>query len=215
MKKIIKNHDGFGALEIILVVAVLGLIGFTVYNAYNQRHKAATISNQNSQPPIAKKTTAPTAPADPYAGWGSYTSQSTAVTLKYPNTYLASTNNTALFLGTSQSEKQQNDACAKASECNDFNFGITVHSFKKNAGETYSDAVKRNSYNPSTNAISKISGYKAYQDAEAVTAEVGGGYLSFVFIDLPNRVVLIQGQFSQRSNLSAFNKIVASASIQP
>jgi len=205
MGQLPKNQKGFGAVMVVLVLVIVALVGTVGYVVYKGHPKTTTAST----------TTNTTATADPYAGWLTYASQPNSVTIKYPATYLASSNDTALFLATTQAEKQQNDSCAKAQECSNFNFGITTQSFKKNSAETYTDVVKRNSYSPSTTAIAKINGYNAYENADAVKAEIGSEYLNFVYIDLPSRVVLIQGQFSQQSDLATFNKIAASATFTP
>lgn len=72
MKKIIKNQDGFGVVEIILVVMVLGLIGFVGYHAYSQRHKtnnAQTTSTVSTTTPKKTETPKPTTTVDPNAGY--------------------------------------------------------------------------------------------------------------------------------------------------
>lgn len=84
MRKLRNNQSGFGAVEGILIVAVvvlLGVVGYMVYKNHSKvtNNAVTTTSNRVNTPTPAKATT----PApDPYAGWQSYTGHS--FTVKYP-----------------------------------------------------------------------------------------------------------------------------------
>lgn len=206
MKKLTKSN-GFGLiLTVFILIVLLGCsaVGFLVYKNNSLDVKTAT---------NAPGVTTPTLPSYNYDGWSSFNSLPNKVTLKYPSNYLPTINssNNMLFLASSETEKLENDKCAKAWECYEYNFAIHVESFPKTNGQKYGEAVSSAYSNASTRFIGKISGYDAYQDADAISGI--SGYVSYVFIDMSEKVVVIQGDFNNAEDIELFKKIAYSATL--
>lgn len=95
MKNLHKNQQGFGIVEIIIVIAVLVIIGLVGWRVYAARsHDAATqdsSTKSNATSAQAPKSSAdPQAAAkidDPYAGWNSYRLAYEGFSFKYPSTF--------------------------------------------------------------------------------------------------------------------------------
>jgi hypothetical protein len=77
MGKLHKNEDGFGTIEIILVIFVvvlMGIAGWLVYKNHNKTNDAKTTTS----------TTVNTKPVDAYAGWKTYCDTTTGGCFRYP-----------------------------------------------------------------------------------------------------------------------------------
>jgi hypothetical protein len=88
MGKLRNNEKGFGAIEGLLIVAVVVLLGIVGYMVYKNHNKATT----NNSTTTASTTTTPaktttTQPVDPYAGWQSYSDSH--MSFKYPSGWQA------------------------------------------------------------------------------------------------------------------------------
>ncbi|HET8991571.1 MAG TPA: hypothetical protein VFN31_00865 [Candidatus Saccharimonadales bacterium] len=71
MGKLKNNQKGFSAVEatlILVIVILIGIVGYMVYKNHHNTTKASVSS----------------APANPYAGWKTYTDSSGVFTFKYP-----------------------------------------------------------------------------------------------------------------------------------
>lgn len=84
MYKLRNNQQGFGAVEIILVVAVIVLLGVAGWLVYRNHHKATNTSPTTTTSNIHKTSSTSSQTADPYAGWKSYTLKYEQATFKYP-----------------------------------------------------------------------------------------------------------------------------------
>jgi Tfp pilus assembly protein PilE len=99
MHKMKQIDSGFGIVELIIIVAVIGIIGaggyvfYTKYNKTAANNSSTTKSADTAKPAQTQPTTQP---ADPYAGWKSYTSPSLKFSFKYPSDWnLSSVSNNA------------------------------------------------------------------------------------------------------------------------
>ena len=98
MNKLKRNESGFGAVETILAVVILcaiGAIGWYVHKSLtgtNNTYNSATKTSSNSSPKFSKiKTTKkPDAPANPYAGWKSYSNATYGISYRYPAVWTTS-----------------------------------------------------------------------------------------------------------------------------
>ena len=90
MGKLHNNEKGFGAIEGLLIVAVvvlLGVVGYMVYKNHNKANTTPTTTTKITSTTPAKTTT--TTPAvDPYVGWQTYSNSQ--VSFKYPSGWTAS-----------------------------------------------------------------------------------------------------------------------------
>ena len=101
MSKPHKNQQGFGAIEarlIIVVVVLLGAVGYMVYKNHNKTtsNSTATANTTTTRPTTSTPAkTTPAQPADPYAGWKTFTSNVGKFSLRYPSdwTYTDATAN--------------------------------------------------------------------------------------------------------------------------
>ena len=93
MKKTL-NSNGFGligVLVVVLVVIVLGGAGAYVYHRDHKAKPSTTSSTSTNSKTSTSTTTKPPAPADPYAGWKTYTSTQEKATFKYPSDWIVDT----------------------------------------------------------------------------------------------------------------------------
>lgn len=74
-----KQANGFGLVEVLVVVVIVTLIGGGVYLWFNKGQTAG--SSHQTTPTV---TPTPTPPPDPTAGWQRYTNPYHGYTLKYP-----------------------------------------------------------------------------------------------------------------------------------
>lgn len=84
------SDKGFGAVEVlvaIVIVVALALGGWLVW--HNHQSNKVADNKTNVQTSTTSKTKTQTPPADPYAGWQTYTdtgySQASGITVKYPS----------------------------------------------------------------------------------------------------------------------------------
>lgn len=84
MNGLSKNQKGFSAIETILVLIIVILIAAVGWLVYKDRRKPAVTSAKSS---TAKSGSAQTKPADPYAGWKTYTLTYEKLTFRYPATW--------------------------------------------------------------------------------------------------------------------------------
>ena len=106
MKKLSKNQKGFTAVETVLVIAILVLIGVVGWLVYKNHHKTTTSTTYSSTAKTSTsssttKTTTPTTttkpPANPYAGWKTYTT-SDSTSFKYPTNWTLTTSSQYVLL---------------------------------------------------------------------------------------------------------------------
>jgi len=86
MGKLNKNEQGFGAIEGIIIVAVVVLLGVVGYMVYKNHNKTTPTATTTTPVATTTPTTTPTPKAvDPYAGWKTYTSKTEKASFKYPS----------------------------------------------------------------------------------------------------------------------------------
>lgn len=86
-KKTPEHAAGFGIVEVVIAVAVialLGFIGWKVYDVLKNKPTSATTTNRQGSSSSSGGTTT-TTPADPYAGWKTYTSSVAGYSVRYPS----------------------------------------------------------------------------------------------------------------------------------
>jgi hypothetical protein len=91
MKKLRNDQQGFSAVEIILVVAVIVLLGLVGWMVHKNQNKTATAKTANT---VKTKSTAQAA-ADPYKGWKTYTATLEPVSFRYPGDWTVATGDDA------------------------------------------------------------------------------------------------------------------------
>jgi hypothetical protein len=79
----LKNSMGFSAVEILLIIVVVGTLGFAGWFVYRS-HTTAGKDNNSQQTTHASSAKKTSEPADPYAGWESYTTTYDKLKFKYP-----------------------------------------------------------------------------------------------------------------------------------
>ena len=88
MGKLRNNEKGFGAVEGLLIVAVvvlLSVVGYMVYKNHNKTTTASVATTTATQPAkTPAKKPAKTTTIDPYTGWQSYTLKYEKLAFKYP-----------------------------------------------------------------------------------------------------------------------------------
>jgi hypothetical protein len=87
MKKTL-NNNGFGLIGVLAIILVLVVAGGAGAYVYHRDHKAkgSTTSSTGS----TGTTTKPPTPADPYAGWKTYTLPVEKLSFKYPSDWTVS-----------------------------------------------------------------------------------------------------------------------------
>ena len=87
MNKIFKNENGFGAVEILLVILIIAIVSFGGYYVWNTQHKSST---QNTRAVATKDAASKSAQStSPYAGWKSYELKYEKLSFRYPATWKA------------------------------------------------------------------------------------------------------------------------------
>lgn len=90
------NNKGFGLVGILLVIVAIVAIGAGGWVVYHHEHKAKPVSTVTATAKVKtastkKQTSSPkktvTQPANPYAGWKSYTSTVGGLSFQYPSTW--------------------------------------------------------------------------------------------------------------------------------
>jgi hypothetical protein len=91
MRKQTLNSKGFSPIAALIVIVVIVVLGSAEAYVYHRDHKTkatttAGNTNTKSSTQATKRgsTATPPPPADPYAGWKSYTLASSGVSFKYP-----------------------------------------------------------------------------------------------------------------------------------
>ncbi len=90
MNRLSKNEKGFSAIEVVLVfviLALIGVVGWLVYKNHHQTTKASVVTTSKPSPSTPAKSTIPTKPVNPYAGWKTYTSGYQKVSFQYPTSW--------------------------------------------------------------------------------------------------------------------------------
>lgn len=99
MGKLRNNEKGFGAVEGLLIVAVvvlLGVVGYMVYKNHNKTTTPTTASTTTSTKTTTTpaKTTATPTTVDPYAGWKTASTVGN-VSVKYPSSWTVKDNSSS------------------------------------------------------------------------------------------------------------------------
>ncbi len=91
MNKLSKNENGFGAVELILIIVIVALIGVVGWLVYRDRNKTTnstlTTSTTSSNNTTTNKTSIPssTITSGPQSGWSTYTNNTAGFSISYPN----------------------------------------------------------------------------------------------------------------------------------
>jgi len=87
------NNKGFGLVAVLAVIILLALAGGTGVYVYHRDHKtkatttAGNTNTKSSTQATKRGSTATPPPADPYAGWKTYTSSSMMLSFMYPSNW--------------------------------------------------------------------------------------------------------------------------------
>lgn len=199
-----KDQSGFSAVEVLLAlifVAIIAFIGvYVMHNRQQPAAKTATVSEHKSP-------AAPAAKPDPYAGWKTYSGQTTGVSLKYPSNYLPTPSDESVFLASTAAEQTKDQQCLARGECAEFELAISFMSFPKQTGETYLATLSRNGYQPTGLQQTKVDGHTAYESSDAQLGDAFSLYSYDLYIDLPERVVKVNSQFKDKQTLSVVKQI--------
>lgn len=87
MNRLKKNEQGFGVIEIILVliiVILLGVVGWFVYKNHNKTTNNATTTTSNTGTTPSKTTATSTQSTNNYSGWPTYSSSVLGLNIKHP-----------------------------------------------------------------------------------------------------------------------------------
>jgi hypothetical protein len=130
---------GFGAIETLVVIAIITLVGFGGYFVWHNHQGKKTTNATKSQTSDTTKTKAPT--IDPYTNWKTYTdtgySVASGIIVKYPSTWKVNIGDSKAFaweivegappqtsinvrdtyLDNSQTAQQEWDNCSSADAC--------------------------------------------------------------------------------------------------
>ncbi|HVC36235.1 MAG TPA: hypothetical protein VNE40_02210 [Candidatus Dormibacteraeota bacterium] len=92
MGKLKNNQSGFSAVEIVLVLAVvvlIGVVGWLVYRNHHKINTTAITTTTSAEPTTTTKspTTTPVQPANPYAGWKTFSLSSLGLSFQYPSSW--------------------------------------------------------------------------------------------------------------------------------
>lgn len=82
-----------GVLEILIVVVIIAILGFVGWTFYHRHHTKPVTSHTSSSSTTSVKQHSSTATTSttPYAGWESYCSSTGGICLKYPSTWVETT----------------------------------------------------------------------------------------------------------------------------
>lgn len=143
------KQSGFSAvvsiIAIVLVVSILGLIGWRLYSHLSKQTNNTNSNNQNtSRNPVSNnnQTSTPSQPADPYAGWLSYTSQVGNFTFRYPSTWTIDPTVGDPVYGPGSVVRLTNDSNTKTD-----NFGLNMQITDKSHAINYGPSTQGSSTN--------------------------------------------------------------------
>ncbi len=97
MNKLLRNENGFGAVEIIMLIVIIGLLGTVGYFVYKNHHQPTKVVTVTKTVTNTPKTT--TLPTDITASWTSYKSTDGHYSLKYPSSWVTASNPTLCSSG--------------------------------------------------------------------------------------------------------------------